>query len=372
MQDTLLERIPGLGKVLDWVLFIVSNPVYIIIFSIFFLLFLVCVLLAYTFIMRLQNNRRERYIAGLEKEWQPFVWGYLEGDLTVDIFKSTVEKRDYQVFLEFIERYLIDLRGTEYDRLIYLLQKMEFGKFEMQQLQTKSEWERAYAAHILGIINYKLSIPKLENLLYDPSQIVAFFAARSILHLGEYNRFSVIINVLSQRQDFSIDKTKELLLIYGEADPEGLIRLLQQSRLSPRIIIDIVSILTQLNVFDAGEPLLYLAEHTDDDEIKIACIKALGELSIIKATDFMIKNLRDDDWVIRSQAARNLGKIGDEKMIQPLSLSLKDDNYWVKYHSASAIVDLGQKGVNFLKEYHATSYDDKSKNIVEQVLIEMT
>lgn len=372
MQDTLSERIPGLEKVLDWVLFIVSDPVYIIIFIIFFLLFLVCLLLGYTIVLRLQNNSKEQYIAGLEKEWQPLVWECLEGDLMVDIFKTNVEKKDYQIFVEFIERYLIDLRGTEYDRLINLLQEMEFGKFETQQLQTKSEWERAYAAHILGLISYKLSIPKLENLLYDPSQIVAFFAARSILQLGEYQRFSVIIDVLNQRQDFSTDKMKELLLIYGEADPKGLIELLKQTRLSRQIIIDTVNVLIQLNVFDAGESILHLAEHTDDDEIKIACIKALGELSIISATDYMIRNLGNDDWVIRSQAAKNLGKIGDEKVISPLSISLEDDNYWVKYNSASAIVELGQKGVNFLKEYQAASHNDKSKNIVEQVLIEMT
>lgn len=357
---------------MDWAFFIVSNPVHLILFIIFLLLVLVFLLLGYTIILRAQNNRKEQYITGLENEWQPLVWRYLEGDLKADAFINAVEIKDYHVFGEFIERYLVDLRGTDYDKLIALLQEMKFGRLKTKQLQAKSEWERAYASHFLGTIGYRVSIPELEKRLDDPSQIVAFFAARSILRLGEYNRFSTIINILDQRQDFSTDKMKEILLIYGEADSKGLIKLLKQTRLSRKIIVDTVSVLTQLNVFDAGEQLLHLAEHTYDAEIKIACIKALGELSIIKATNFMIKNLRNDDWVIRSQAARNLGKIGDEKVIPQLSLTLEDDNYWVKYHSASAIVELGQKGVNFLKEYHATSYDDKSKNIVEQVLIEMT
>lgn len=333
---------------------------------------MVFLLLGYTFILRVQNNRKEKYITGLENGWQPLVWRYLEGDLKADTFINAVKKKDYHIFGEFIERYLIDLRGTDYNKLITLLQDMEFGRLKTKQLQSKNVWERAYASHFLGTIGYRVSIPELEKRLGDPSQIVAFFAAKSILRLGEYNRFSTIINVLDQRQDFSIDKMKEILLIYGEADSKGLIELLKQARWSSQIIIDTVSVLTQLNVFDAGEPILYLAEHTFDDEIKIACIKALGELSIIKATNFMIKNLRNDDWVIRSQAARNLGKIGDEKVIPQLRSVLEDDNYWVKYHSASAIAELGKRGVSFLKEYCTTSYDEKSKNIVEQVLIEMT
>ena len=357
---------------MDWVFFIVSDPVHIIIFIIFFLLVLVFLLLGYTFILRAQNNRKEQYITSLENEWQPLVWRYLEGELKTDTFINAVEKKDYHIFGEFIERYLIDLRGTDYDKLIALLQEMEFGGLKTKQLQAKSEWERAYASHFLGTIDYRVSIPDLEKLLDDPYQIVAFFAAQSILRLGGYDRFSTIINVLNQRQDFSTDKMKELLLIYGEADPKGLIELLKQARLSKQIIIDTVSVLTQLNVFDAGEQLLYLAEHTYDDEIKIACIKALGELSILNATNFMIKNLQNDDWVIRSQAARNLGKIGDKKVIPELSSVLEDGNYWVKYHSASAIAELGESGVSFLKEYCTTSSNEKSKNIVEQVLIEMT
>lgn len=372
MQDTLSGRIPGQEKVLDWVFFIISDPVHIIIFIIFFLLVLVFLLLGYTFILRAQNNRKEQYITGLENEWQPLVWRYLEGDLKADTFINVVEKKDFHIFGEFIEQYLVDLRGTDYDKLIALLQDMEFGKLKTKQLQVKSEWERAYASHFLGMIGHKVSMPDLEKLLDDPSQIVAFFATKSILSLGGHDRFSNIISVLNRRQDFSTDKMREILFIYGKADSQGLIELLKQARLSRQIIIDAVSVLTQLNVFNAGEPLLYLAEHTYDDEIKIACLKALGELSIIKATDFMIKNLQNDDWVIRSQAARNLGKIGDKKVIPGLSSLLEDGNYWVKYHSASAIAELGESGVSFLKEYCTTSSNEKSKHIVEQVLIEMT
>ncbi len=344
---------------------------HLIIFIIFFLLFLVCLLLGYTLILRAQNNRRERYITRLEKEWRPLVWRYLEGELEAGTFISTVEKKDYQVFGEFIERYLVDLRGTDHDRLIALLHEMEFGRLITKQLHVKSDWERAYACHFLGTIGYGASIPDLEKLLDDPSQIVAFFAAKAILLLGGHDRFSTIVDVLNRRQDLSTDKIKEILLIYGEADPKGLIELLTNSRLSSRIIIDTVNVLAQSRAFNAGEQLLHLAEHTNDDEIKIACIKALGELSILRATDFMTKNLLNDNWIIRSQAARNLGKIGNEKVISQLSSALEDDNYWVKYHSASAIAELGQGGVSFLKEYCTTSSNEKSKNIVEQVLIEM-
>lgn len=372
MLAALFERIPGLEEFLDWVFFIVSDPIHLILFIIFILVCLVFLLLAYSLILRMQNNRRRRYITKLENIWQPLVWKYLAGDYRTGGFINAVKKKDYHIFGEFIERYLVDLRGTDYDKLIILLQEMKFGKLKIKQLYQKSEWERAYSANFLGIIGYKASISDLEKLLEDSSPITAFFVAKSLLILGGPSQFSTIMGILNNRQDFNSEKMRGILFIYGKTDSKGLIELLESSELSSLIIIDIVHVLAQLGVFEAGDQLLHLGKHTQHEEIKIACIKALGELSILKAADFMINNLKNDNWVIRSQAAKNLGKISDEKVIKQLSSILEDHNYWVKYHSAGAIAELGESGISFLKEYCLVSDNNKSKNIINQILGEVT
>lgn len=319
----------------------------------------------------MRYNKRTRRIVSLEKKWQPILLRYLEGLLNTSSFSDSIKKKDYDHFGEFIENHIVDLRGDDRSKLIALLRSMDFGSLKTIQLHSKSKWKRAYAAHFLGLLGHSTSIPDLEVLLSDPSQVVAYSAAISIIRLGGYNRISSIINIFNNREDYITSRMKEILLIYGKADPNGYIKLINHPHLSSQLAIDIIEVLTELRLFEGGKQVLDLAQKTEDREIIIACIKALGELSILESKDFLMKCLKDDNWIIRSQAAKSLTQIGDEKIIPPLSMGLEDNNYWVRYYSASSIAKLGESGVDFLKEYCSTSLSDRSKNIVNQVLFEL-
>ena len=61
---------------------------------------------------------------------------------------------------------------------------------------------------------------------------------------------------------------------------------------------------------ESGPTLLKFLNASEDSEMKVRCIKALGEMSYIESAPALAIVLDDENWLIRSEAAKTLGKIG--------------------------------------------------------------
>lgn len=71
--------------------------------------------------------------------------------------------------------------------------------------------------------------------------------------------------------------------------------------------------------------------------VKIACIKALGQFENQKYEDIILEFLKDREWEVRSAAAKSLGNIGTAKALKPLVVAISDEEWWVRYNSAWSI-----------------------------------
>ena len=95
----------------------------------------------------------------------------------------------------------------------------------------------------------------------------------------------------------------------------------------------------------------------DDRDVREAAAKALEQLGDKRAVDPLIKTLSDDDWRVRKAAAEALGKLGDKRAVDPLIEALSDDDIWVRNTATEALVQLGDPAVDPLIK---TLSDDES------------
>ncbi|MFC1513686.1 HEAT repeat domain-containing protein [candidate division KSB1 bacterium] len=286
--------------------------------------------------------------------WEEAILNFLYGSNDGHLFgldqKSqdmifNVEYRNFQIFGEFIENYLVDLRGEEYKNIVKFLVSIGFGETLLQALESKKKWERAYGAHFLGLMGYQKAESKLLELIYDPSPVVYLNAFEALHHLGsDKNLTKIIKNALTDKR---IGNTKviEILLSYGSKIDNILIDLLKKDDVSDfnkRIIVDI---LAERIVLDSSFVILDLAGKTSDRELKIGCIKALGILSEPDSLDFLIHNLESTDLIIRTQALRAIGNIGDDSAIpQILNLIRNASEYQEIYFSIKTLYLISEKG----------------------------
>ncbi len=78
-----------------------------------------------------------------------------------------------------------------------------------------------------------------------------------------------------------------------------------------------------------------------DQQVALGAVDRLVNNKDDSATDVLIDLLDDDRYMIRLQAALNLGKRGDKKAIDPLIESLDDDSLFVRQTAAGALESIG-------------------------------
>lgn len=117
----------------------------------------------------------------------------------------------------------------------------------------------------------------------------------------------------------------------------------------------------------------HLIETVDDNElddndylIKKGCVKALGKIGDQRAVDPLINTLDDFDSFVRQTSAKALGLLADKRALEPLINSLKNDTHsGVKVASASALGKLGdQRAIEPLRE---SLYDDNPTLVIRSL-----
>ena len=63
----------------------------------------------------------------------------------------------------------------------------------------------------------------------------------------------------------------------------------------------------------------------------------------------LLEGLEDEAWVVRSQAAVALGRIGDGRAVRPLEQALTDAAWWVRANAAEALRACGEPGRDALR-----------------------
>ncbi len=74
----------------------------------------------------------------------------------------------------------------------------------------------------------------------------------------------------------------------------------------------------------------------------------LEEEKVKDEIDIQIDLLRDPDWVVRREAAITLGEMGDERCVEPLAAALRDGDWQVREVAIEGIGQIGSPAVDVL------------------------
>ncbi len=341
----------------------------IIIGTILFLLITVLLLFVCTLYLRIYYNTKNKFLLKKQDEWESSILKYISRKRGKANFTLDIKYKDFQIFGEFVENYLINLRGDDYKRIIQLLKDIGYGEMLMRALDKANKWGKAYAAHFSGLMEYKQTKAKLKNLVNDKSPVVCYNAFEAFNRFGSKKELSQIIQNIIKNKNISIIKIIEILSDHGTASNPILIKMLgdpEIDSLGKRLIVDILSFSSAI---ESSKAIFKLAKKTDDIELKIGCIKAIGSFEDPENASFFIENLNSENWVIRSVSARALGKIGEESAIPVLkNILYSDKNFWVRLYSAFALKQMHEKGLEALNEILKNHHDTQVSQIINNVI----
>jgi HEAT repeat protein len=179
---------------------------------------------------------------------------------------------------------------------------------------------RTKAATALGQIRDPAAIPALVSALKDQEPEVRIAASRALGKFADPQTFEALGNVLLD--DPQIEVRQAAAQAFGETGRAEAIPYLM----------------------DALHDSFWWYERQDEVEELLAAIISMGP-SVVPE---LIAALGDPEGTVRRFAAYLLGRIPDERAIEPLSLSLYDTHFEVCRESAAALAAMGPPAVPVL------------------------
>lgn len=263
---------------------------------------------------------------------------------------------------------IMSLGGEARKGLIELYRDLGFDKRDKIFLNSPKWYHRLSAITTLTITKSEILKNSICSFLQDPNLSIRVAAIKAISLFNISEHIHKIVNCMSTMPDWVNERISPTLLKMDKRPYTEIIELFNNS--PQRIKRFIVPLLFET---DKDQALWDLTNNFDtyDLESQIAIVKSIQKIdNIEKIIGFAENIMQSNKWELKSQLAKSLGIIKDEKALPFLTRGLDDKNWFVRYNSAIAIASFGEKGINMLKEFASQASGFKSD--ISKYILELT
>ena len=302
---------------------------------------LLVLLLAYALVLRARRSIDRRYRQKRFIAWHYLVPAYLANDLGPEFVQHSVKRRDYRLFGEFLRPYLIDVAGTDAQRLSVLLARLGFKAHLRRLLRHRNRWRRAYAAHYCGLIGDHSLAPLVRRALGDRADVVVYQAAEALMRLQDVESIEAVLARMAALSRANRERIGVYLMEFGVHIIPFLIQRLRHQGDPPWLKILMVQALGFHHCVGSTWDIAWLFLHSQDRELRIACVKTLAGLGEPTLLGFFEDLLQSEDPVVQAESARALGQMGGPEHAPALARLLVSQDFWVLKRTVEALARLG-------------------------------
>jgi HEAT repeat protein len=302
-------------------------------------------------VQRARRNRRDTADAARREELKKMAWELMDRPDRLFLLKSQLKGEDRRLLIQLFSELLQKIRGKYADRFVSLMRIMGLMEECLHRLNDKPWWIRAEACTVLGAFNDPNVKLALYRALEDPIMEVRVEAARALVRLDAVRSVAELVGFLVIEDSVPSLAVVDLFRTLGRSGVLEFLELLDQS---PRIAVKLTAIdaLGHSSDLDTVPALLHYYDHPSQ-LIRLATMQALSLLRDPRALAAVLLAMTDFDWEVRAQAATAAGHIGSADAIPLLEQLLEDEHWWVRYHAAAALHDIGDLGILALNEIAA-------------------
>jgi HEAT repeat protein len=259
---------------------------------------------------------------------------------TLENLKTMCKNRDKREIVEKrLLHYFENFTGEFLPKLIELYEYIEIIQYEIKNLKNRDNFKKALAAKRLGEFRSKKSIGTLLQENNITNRDVKYNILLALAKIGEEYSF---IEAFKNIDSAVILSERSLIEIVDsfEGDKNKIYKYMINSDDSFIASIFIKSAGNNKNISLIHEISKYLL--SEDKELRIASVKAIGSIGDETYLDTMISLLEDIEWEVRAVAARALGNFTNDKILIPLAKVLSDSEWYVRFNAATSILNHGE------------------------------
>jgi len=311
--------------------------------------------------LRISLRRRERRAAAAIARWRPLLNEAIVGE---EPNLPTLAPRERIAFLQLWAHLQGSVRGDASEALNTVARRLGVDELARGMLARGAREERLLATLVLGHLRDRAAWSQLEPLAHAPDSVLSLTALWALVRVDPAAAAEYLTPLFVEREDWALSHVAGILQQAGTPVTEVLARLLPQleeARL-PRALRIAEALRLSL---PAG--VLAAALRSSAKAVVIAALRSVltpETLSEVRAL------LGHEDWEVRVQAARALGRVGERSDAARLTALLGDPEWWVRYRAAQALRELPLLSRADLEAVRASLTDRFALDMLDQVLAE--
>ena len=311
--------------------------------------------------LRVGLRRRERLAAAAVGKWRPLLNSAIVGD---EPALPPLAPRERLPFLQLWAHLQGSLRGEAAEGLNHLARRLGVDQLARGMLARGPRNERLLAALVLGHLRDRAAWDQLLPLARAGDSALSLTALWALVRVDPQAAAEYLTPLFIEREDWALSHVAGILQQAAEPVALVLARLLPQ--LSEERLPRALRIAESLRApLPAGALNGALASTSPP-----VVVAALRSVIAPDALDEVRRLAAHEDWQVRVQAARALGRIGTREDAARLTLLLGDPQWWVRYRAAQALRELPLLSRADLEGVRASLTDRFALDMLDQVLAE--
>ncbi|MFN3791026.1 HEAT repeat domain-containing protein [Massilia sp.] len=312
-------------------------------------------------LLRVGLRRRERRAARAVARWRPLLNQAIVGE---EPSLPSLRPSERLPFLHLWAHLQASLRGEASEALNGVARRLGVDTLSREMLARGARDERLLATLVLGHLRDRAAWPQLLPLASAADSVLSLSALWALVRVDPEAAADYLTPLFIEREDWALSHVAGILQQASGPVAQVLARILPglpEERL-PRALRIAESLRIPL---PAG--VLAGALHSPSSAVVIAALRGVLDPATLAEVRALLAH---DDWQVRVQAARALGRIGERSDAARLTSLLGDPQWWVRYRAAQALRELPLLSQADLKAVRASLTDRFALDMLDQVLAE--
>ena len=326
------------------------------------------VLFVYTMALRIVTladaRRRRRFLLS----WRGvFARSMLSKKDAAEQTLPSVRRGDHTDLLEEWNRARSIVDGSAVENLIELARRTGIRDLAVKLLKKHGIQSRILAVQTFGHLRDSSQREAIRQLVEHENTALSITAAVALVEIDPDYGVPVVIPLIAQRRDWPVNRVSILLRLAGsERISEPLYRAIRSADNNGRIYLLKFARLMESEVLDAlvGD----LIRSSNNPGVLNAALKLFSGFGGVPRLAWLTQH---EAWFVRMQAAKVIGRVGQEEHLSLLESLLDDQEWWVRYRAAQSIASLPFLGPNQLRKLQKKQSDRYAVDILQQAFAEV-
>ena len=309
------------------------------------------------------SRRRRRFLSA----WRDVFAAALLSRRAAERIRLPVVKRDERTdLLEEWNRACSIVAGDAAENLVVLARRTEIPSLARSLLAKRRISSKILAVQTLGHLRDTSMRDEIRSLIEHDNTALSITAAMALVAIDPDLGISIVVPLIEQRRDWPKNRVSVLLRMAGsERISEPLYRAIRSADDDTKTYLLGFAWLIEAQALDAL--VIDLLRESTDPGVLNASLKLVSGFSGVPRIASLTQHAA---WFVRMQAAKVLGRIGQEEHLSLLEAMLDDREWWVRYRAAQAITSLPFLGPNELRRLRDRQTDRYASDMMQQTLAE--